>query len=94
LYFQLVIKATISMGTTLSSQAQWTSANEHNKGKLAYTPHNEALLNNIVCNVEGLVTKYPQEADVVFKEPFKWHTHLQPDMFSALNFGSLGYEVR
>lgn len=83
-----------TMGTTLSSHAQWTSANEHNKGKLAFTPHNEALLNKIIENVEELVAKYPHEAEVIFKEPFKWHTNLQPDMFSSLNFGSLGYKVR
>jgi hypothetical protein len=82
------------MGATLSSHAQWTSASDHSKGKLAFTPHNEALLNNIVQNVEQLVSKNPHESEVVFKEPFKWHTDLNPDSFASLNFGSLGYQVR
>ncbi|XP_032241492.2 outer dynein arm-docking complex subunit 2 [Nematostella vectensis] len=81
------------MGATLSSRAQWTSASDHGKGKLAFTPQNETLLNDIVQNIEGMVNKNPHEAEVVFKEPFKWHTHLKPEAFGSLNFGSLGYEV-
>ena len=82
------------MGATLSSRAQWTSASDHGKGKLEFTPQNEALLNDVITNVEMLVSQNPREADTVFKDPFKWHSTLKPDAFGSLNFGSLGYEVR
>ena len=82
------------MGQTLASRAQWTSVSEHGKGKLGFTPQNEALLNDLVRHVESLVSKNPREAETSLKEAFKWHSTLKPDDFGSLNFGSLGFEVR
>ena len=82
------------MGAALSSRTQWTSASEINKGKLEFTPQNELLLNDVVKYVETLVSKHPAESEVAFKEPFQWHTKVQPADFGSLNFGSLGYNIR
>ena len=35
------------MGQTLTVAAQWTTAIEKGRGKLEYTPSNEAILNSI-----------------------------------------------
>lgn len=82
------------MGATLSSRAQWTSVSDRGRGKLEFTPQNEALVNDVISNVESLVSQNPREAETVFKEPFKWHSTLKSDAFGSLNFGSLGYEVK
>ena len=82
------------MGATISSRTQGTSVSEHGKGKLEFTPQNEALLNEIVKQVEALVHSHPREAETILKEPFKWHTTLKPDSFGELNFGSMGFQIR
>ncbi|KAJ7380448.1 Armadillo repeat-containing protein 4 [Desmophyllum pertusum] len=81
------------MGATISSHTQGTSVSEHGKGKLEFTPQNEVLLNDIVKQVESLVSSHPREAEAILKEPFKWHSTLKPDSFGELNFGSLGYQM-
>ena len=81
------------MGATISSHTQGTSVSEHGKGKLEFTPQNEVLLNDIVKQVESLVSSHPREAEAILKEPFKWHSTLKPDSFGELNFGLLGYQI-
>ena len=81
------------MGATISSRTQGTSVSEYGKGKLEFTPQNEALLNEIVKQVETLVSSHPKEAATILKEPLKWHSTLTPDNFGALNFGSLGFQI-
>lgn len=81
------------MGATISSRVDGTSVSEYGKGKLEFTPQNEALLNDIVRQVESLVSSYPREAETILKEPFKWHSTLKPDNFGELNFGSMGFQI-
>lgn len=81
------------MGAVTSSYRQGTAVSEHGKGKLEFTPQNEVLLNDIVKQVEMLVSSHPREAETVLKEPFKWHSTLKPDDFGALNFGSMGFQI-
>ena len=81
------------MGATISSRIHGTSVSEHGKGKLEFTPQNEALLNDIVKQVEGLISSHPREAETILKEPFKWHSILKPDNFGELNFGSMGFQI-
>ena len=81
------------MGAVTSSYRQGTVVSEHGKGKLEFTPQNEVLLNDIVKQVEMLVSSHPREAETVLKEPFKWHSTLKPDDFGALNFGSMGFQI-
>ncbi|PFX30563.1 armadillo repeat-containing protein 4-like [Stylophora pistillata] len=81
------------MGATISSRIDGTSVSEYGKGKLEFTPQNEALLNDIVKQVESLVSSYPREAETILKEPFKWHSTLNPDNFGELNFGSMGFQI-
>ena len=81
------------MGATISSHTHGTSVSEHGKGKLEFTPQNEALLNDIVKQVEALVSSHPREAETILKEPFKWHSTLKPDNFGELNFGSMGFQI-
>lgn len=81
------------MGATISSHTHGTSVSEYGKGKLEFTPQNEALLNEIVKHVEGLVSSHPREAETILKEPFKWHSTLNPDSFGELNFGSMGFQI-
>ena len=78
------------MGAALSSQAQWTSASGKGSGKLEFTPQNEALLNSVLKYVETLASEHPREAEVVFKEPFTWHSNLKIQDFTDMK----GYEVR
>ncbi|XP_065051590.1 outer dynein arm-docking complex subunit 2-like isoform X3 [Rhopilema esculentum] len=66
------------MGATLSSRAELTSANPKDGGKIEFSPHNEALLNNILHYVETLTTEHQKEAQVVFKQPFQWSTGIRP----------------
>ena len=82
-----------AMGATISSHTLGTSVSEHGKGKLEFTPQNEALLNDIVKQVEALVSSHPREAETILKEPFKWHSTLKPDNFGELNFGSMGFQI-
>lgn len=81
------------MGAVTSSYRQGTVVSEHDKGKLEFTPQNEVLLNDIVKQVEMLVSSHPREAETVLKEPFKWHSTLKPDDFGELNFGSMGFQI-
>ena len=81
------------MGATISSHTQGAAVGEHGNGKLEFTPQNEALLNDIVKQVEMLVSSHPREAETVLKEPFKWHSMLKPDDFGELNFGSMGFQI-
>ena len=81
------------MGATISSHTHGTSVSEHGKGKLEFTPQNEALLNDIVKQVEALASSHPQVAETILKEPFKWHSILKPDSFGELNFGSMGFQI-
>ena len=82
-----------AMGATISSHTHGASVSEYGKGKLEFTPQNEALLNEIVKLVEGLVSSHPREAETILKEPFKWHSTLNPDSFGELNFGSMGFQI-
>lgn len=81
------------MGATISSHTQGTSVSEHGRGKLEFTPQNEALLNDIVKQVEALVSSHPREVETILKEPFKWHSTLIPGNFGELNFGSMGFQI-
>lgn len=81
------------MGATISSHTQGTAVSEYGKGKLEFTPQNEVLLNDIVKQVENLVSSHPREAETILKEPFKWHSTLRPDNFGELNFGSMGFQI-
>ncbi len=71
------------MGQTLTTAAQWTSAQEGNRGKLEYTPSNEAILNNIVKFVEGFSSSHPEESKVVFRQAITWQTELAPTDISG-----------
>ncbi|KAM8978389.1 armadillo repeat-containing protein 4 isoform X2 [Sarcophilus harrisii] len=70
------------MGVALTRAAQWTTAG-FGAGTLELTPLNESLLKDIVKFVESFGTKYPQEAEFVFKESLQWPTTLEPSEFEA-----------
>nr|XP_014351097.1 PREDICTED: armadillo repeat-containing protein 4-like [Latimeria chalumnae] len=74
------------MGTVLTRAAQWTTAGT-GTGKLALTPLNESLLVDIITFVENIGSKHPQETTLVFREPLKWTTDLDPSAFGS------GYEI-
>uniref|UniRef100_T1II95 Armadillo repeat-containing protein 4 n=1 Tax=Strigamia maritima TaxID=126957 RepID=T1II95_STRMM len=69
------------MGQTLFRAAQWTRATEMGKGKLEFTPLNEAILNSIGKFVEDFKNKHPDEAAVVFKSPLIWTSFLKLEDF-------------
>ncbi|MFT7809573.1 armadillo repeat-containing protein 4 [Arapaima gigas] len=71
-----------AMGVALTRAVQWTTAASQT-GKLEMTPLNESLLTEIICFVEQLSSKHPQEAHFVFQEPLKWTTTLEPSDFSV-----------
>lgn len=77
------------MGQTLSSAAQWTTAKEEGRGKLEYTPANEAILNRIIGLVDGFSSEHSEESKVVFKRPLVWMSQL-----SLTEFSSGGYNRR
>ncbi len=82
------------MGATLSSRAELTSANQNEEGKIEFSPHNEALLNNVLKYVETLSSEHKREAEVVFKEPFQWKTGIKPADLEKHSFAEKGYEIR
>lgn len=69
------------MGQTLSFAVQWTSAKEGAKGKLEYTPSNEAILNSIIKLIESFTSGNPEESKLPFKQPLTWKTQLTPAAF-------------
>uniref|UniRef100_A0A7N6BZI8 Armadillo repeat containing 4 n=1 Tax=Anabas testudineus TaxID=64144 RepID=A0A7N6BZI8_ANATE len=70
------------MGILLSRAAQWTTASS-GTGKLAFTPMNESLLEEILCFVEQFNSQHPQEAEHVFDEPLQWRTTLVASDFKT-----------
>ena len=81
------------MGATLSSRAELTSANPKDGGKIEFSPHNEALLNNILHYVETLTNEHQKEAQVVFKQPFQWSTGIRPADIKK-HISAKSYETR
>ncbi|XP_014682000.1 PREDICTED: armadillo repeat-containing protein 4-like [Priapulus caudatus] len=75
------------MGQTLNRAASWTAASDVGKGRLEFTPRNEAILNSIIRFVEEFPLKHVKESKLVFKLPLEWETSLQASEF---NFG--GYQ--
>ena len=71
------------MGATLSSRAEWTSANEKG-GKLDFSKTNESLLLETLKYVQALCKDHPREACVVFKRPFVWKSSLSLPGFDNL----------
>lgn len=71
------------MGHTLSSAAQWTSAEEGGHGKLEFSPFNEILLKEMIDFVEEISTKGSNESKFVFKNPLTWITEIKPSEFPA-----------
>ena len=69
------------MGQTLSFAVQWTSAKEGAKGKLEYSPSNEAILNSIISLFESFESSNPEESKLLFKQPLVWSSHLDPSAF-------------
>ena len=65
-----------SMGQTLTFAVQWTSAKEGAKGKLEYTPSNEAILNSVIRLIESFTSTNPEESKLAFKQALTWKTHL------------------
>ncbi len=82
------------MGATLSSQAEITSANPKEEGKIEFSTQNETLLKNVLRYVETLSNEHQQEAEVVFKQPFEWKTSITPADFEKQNFGEKAYKIR
>lgn len=87
------------MGQTLSSAAQWTTAKEGTKwrGKLEYTPTNEAIITRIISFVEGFPSGHAEESKVAFKQPLVWGTELRPGEFGAGGYAHkyvLGHEMK
>ncbi|KAK6166600.1 hypothetical protein SNE40_023253 [Patella caerulea] len=80
------------MGQALQRAAQWTSAKDGCGGKLEFTPINEDLLNSILKFVET-VGKSPEESQLVFKNPLRWHTSLNPSQFQGAGFTDSGDDV-
>ncbi|XP_071943013.1 outer dynein arm-docking complex subunit 2-like [Antedon mediterranea] len=75
------------MGQTLTRAAQWTSVSEGGRGRLEFSPVNEALINSIIKYVEGFSSKHPAETAIVFKSPLQWKTTIEPSTFGS------GYEI-
>ena len=82
IFFKLTWRATLffqlrrSMGQTLTFAVQWTSAKEGAKGKLEYTPSNEAILNSVIRLIESFTSTNPEESKLAFKQALTWKTHL------------------
>ena len=74
------------MGQTLEKAAKWTSAKEGRRGKLEYTPANEAILNKIIHFVEDYAQSNPAESEQQFKQPLIWDSELTPGDFSGGDF--------
>ena len=70
------------MGQTLSSAAQWTSAQEGGRGKLEFTPTNELILNKIIGFLDGFSSSQPEESKLTFKQPLTWITEMGESEFS------------
>lgn len=75
-----------TMGATLSSRVEWTSASDKG-GKLDFSKTNENILREIVKYVETLCRNNPREALVVFKHPFVWQSSLGLSNFEPLRAG-------
>lgn len=79
-------RSQVTMGATLSSRVEWTSASNKG-GKLDFSKTNENILREIVKYVENLCRNNPREAQVVFKHPFVWTSSLALSNFSSLKSG-------
>ena len=71
------------MGQTLSSAAQWTTAQSGGRGKLEFTPANEAILNKIIGFAESFSGNHSDESRLTFKQPLTWATELTADDMSS-----------
>ena len=74
------------MGQTLEKAAKWTSAKEGCRGKLEYTPANEAILNKIIRFIEDYSESNPTESELQFKQPLVWETELRTADISGGDF--------